>query len=261
MANHRLLPREVGRRMDLYVRCRWPDLPSQADRALRSAVRHTLERFEPDGIIVAGTHISGNPDPSSDLDIHVIHAAPQRQRIQKWFEGVPAEIFVNPPAAIRRYFADEVRRPSTAHMLSTGFVVLDEAPIVQQLALEAREWLARPLELTETQLTAVRYFAADAFDNAQDVRDSDPAAALRILNSAVDDMLDYAFLARGKTLPRAKAYVAELREVDTALAQLAHRYYLAHDVAENFSLAEQIAALTVGETGFFEWESLLEAVK
>ena len=246
--------------MDLYVKCRWPDLPSQPDRALRAAVRFILERFEPDGIIVTGSIIRGNPDPTSDLDIHVIHAKPQRQRIQKRFEGVPAEIFVNPPAAIRRYFADEVRRPSTAHMLTTGFVVLDAAPIVQELVREAREWLDRPLHLTEVQLTAMRYFAADALDNARDVRESDPAAAARILNGAVDGLLDYAFLARGKTLPRAKAYLEELRTVDAALAELAQRYYLAHDGAERFALAEQIAALTVSETGFFEWESPLEMV-
>lgn len=247
--------------MDLYVRCRWPELPTRPDRALRAAVRHILDRFEPDGILVTGSIVRGNPGPTSDLDIHVIHDKPQRQRIQKRFECVPAEIFVNPPASIRRYFIDEVRRPSTAHMLATGFVVLDESPIVQQLVHEAQDWLARPLQLSETQRTAMRYLAVDAFDNARDVRDSDAATALRILNGAVDDMLDYAFLAHGRTLPPAKAYVAHLLEADEKVAQLAQRYYLAHDVDERFALAEQIAALTVGETGFFEWESQLEAVE
>jgi hypothetical protein len=245
---------------DRLVRCRWPDLPRQADHALRAAVPFILERFNPDGIIVTGSIVRGNPGPTSDLDVHVIHRAPERQRIQKWFEGVPVEIFVNPPTTIRGYFADEVRRPSTAHMLATGFTVLDEAPIVQLLVQEAREWLARPLKLTEAQLTVLRYGAADAFDNARDVRDADPCTAVRILNGAVDGMLDYAFFVRGKTMPRAKDYLAELSEVDDAVAQLARRYYLAQDVAERFALAEEIAAQTVTETGFFEWESPLERI-
>ena len=52
---------------------------------------------------------------------------------------------------------EEVRRPSTAHMLATGFVVLDVAPVVQNLRSEAKEWLQRPLELPATQLTLARY--------------------------------------------------------------------------------------------------------
>ncbi len=90
------------------------------------------------GIIVAGTHISGNPDPTSDLDIYVIHAHPQRQRIQKRFKGVPAEIFVNPPAAIRRYFAEEVRRPSTAHMLAQASSCWMTRRLLQNFAAKRR---------------------------------------------------------------------------------------------------------------------------
>lgn len=246
--------------MDQYVKCRWPDLPHRTDRALRVAVRYILEHFEPEGIIVAGTHIRGNPDPSSDLDIYVIHAAAQRQRIQKRFEGVPAEIFVNPPMAIRRYFTEEVRRPSTAHMLATGFVVLDRSPVVEELRQEAAQWLYRPLELPQTQLTLARYLAADAFENARDLQDRNPAGAVRILNSAVDAMLDFAFLSDHKTIPRAKAYLDGLAALDPELGELARQYYLSHDVAEQFALAGCIATRTIGERGFFEWESPLEPV-
>lgn len=247
--------------MDMYERCRWPELPQKTDRALRAAVRYILERFEPVGIIAAGTHISGNPDPSSDLDIYVIHAAAQRQRIQKRFDGVPAEIFVNPPSAVRRYFVEEARRPCTARMLASGFVVLNEAPILQQLRQESAEWLQRPLRLSATQLTLARYLPADALDNAKDVRERNPATAVRILNGVVDNMLDYVFLAQGKTLPRQKDYLDALTDLDAALGELAQRYYLANDVTKRFALAEEIAARTTGESGFFEWESALEPVE
>jgi hypothetical protein len=35
---------------------------------------------------------------------------------------------------------------------------------------------------------------------------------------------------------------------------------VAHDVTERFSLAERMAAHTIGETAFFEWESPAEPV-
>lgn len=246
--------------MELFGRCRWPELAPDTDSALRAAVRFILERFDVHGIIAAGTHVSGNPDPGSDLDIYVIHAHPLRQRIQKRFEGVPAEIFVNPPAAVRRYFTEERRCPLTAHMLASGFVVLDLAPVVQELRSEAEDWLKRPLELTEAQLTEARYLAADAFENARDLMGRDAAGAIRILNAAVGDMLDYALFANQRSVPRAKAYMGELAKRDPELGELARRYFLAHDVAEHFASAEQIAARTIAETGFFEWESPLEPV-
>ena len=77
--------------------CQWPDLPEKYASALRSAVGFIAENLEPIGIIASGTILRGNPDPASDLDIYVIHRAAKRQRIQKFFAGVPAEIFINPP--------------------------------------------------------------------------------------------------------------------------------------------------------------------
>ena len=241
-------------------RCRWPELPPRADRAVRAAVRFVLERFDVEGVIAAGTHISGTPDARSDLDIYVIHAQPHRQRIQKWFEGIPAEIFVNPPSSIRSYFVEEVDRPSTAHMLAGGFVVLERSPVVDDLRREAHAWLQRPLEKSELQLTAARYFAADEFDNARDVRERNPATAARILNGVVDSMLDYAFLVRGRRLPRTKAYLDDLNKMEPHLGELARRYYLAQDLDDRFTVAEQIARRTIEESGFFEWESPLETV-
>ena len=209
--------------MTAYDRCRWPELGPRYDGALRAAVRFILERFSVQGIIAAGSVVAGNPGPSSDLDLYVIHGWPQRQRIQRWFGDVPAEIFVNPPVMIRRYFVEERNRPITAVMLTAGFVILDNAPVVEELRREAAEWLAQPVELPEGELTMQRYLAADAYDNAQDAAASSPAEAARILNGAVGDMLRCAFLALGRRLPREKAFLDELSRVDAELGDLAQR--------------------------------------
>ena len=94
---------------NLLDQCHWPQLSEPYDRALRAAVAFILERFAVDGILVGGSIIRGNPHPGSDFDIMVLHRKNQRQRLQRFFHGVPAEIFVNPPQSIRGYFVEERR--------------------------------------------------------------------------------------------------------------------------------------------------------
>src|SRR5262249_40277600 len=115
--------------------CNFPKLPHKYDRALREAVSFVLEQFKPIGIIAAGTIVRGTPDAASDLDVWVIHLTPMRQRLQKFFHGVPAEIFVNPPWVIRKYFVQDQgeARPISAHMMATGTVVLATDPVVEEL--------------------------------------------------------------------------------------------------------------------------------
>lgn len=239
---------------------RWPELAEPYAGALHEAVALILDRYDVWGIIASGTPITGTPDRASDLDIYVVHARPQRQRVQRRYNGVPVEIFVNPPQAIRRYFVNERDRPSTAHMLATGAVVLDRHPVVAELRAEAHTWLATPPNLTPDQLTLRRYMAADAYENAQDIQGRDPANALVILHDAVHLMLDYAFLAANRPLPRIKARLAALTELNPTLGEVVRAYYLATGPTESFALAAAIALQTIDTSGFFEWESPLEEV-
>ena len=232
-----------------------PTLPTPYGEALREAVDYILARYEVWGLFACGTIVAGKPDANSDLDMFVIHGAPARQRVQKRFHGVATEIFVNPPQTVRRYFADEVTRPSTAHMLVHGRILLDRHPIVEELVAEAHEWLAKPPNLSETQLTMRRYMAADAYENAQDIAARDPANSSLILHQAVRDMIDYRFLAANRPLPRIKRMLAALAELDSTLGDLARGYYDAADQAMRLTLAAEIAARTIQATGFFEWET------
>jgi hypothetical protein len=235
-----------------------PTLPDPYGEALREAVGYIMARYDVWGIFAAGTIVFGTPDLNSDLDMFVIHGKPARQRVQKRFNGVATEIFVNPPQTVRRYFADEVTRPSTAHMLAHGWVLVDRHSIVEELVAEAHEWLATPPDLSETQLTMRRYMAADAFENAQDIAARDPANSSLILHQAVQAMIDYSFLAARRPLPRAKRMLAALAELDPLLGDLARRYYDAAENSTRLALAQEIATRTIQATGFFEWETPLE---
>jgi hypothetical protein len=239
------------------AQCRWPRLAARYAAALRAAAAYVLDRFDPQGIVVSGTIIRGHPDPASDLDVYVIHDAPWRQRVQKFFQGVPAEIFVNPPHQIERYFEEERLdgRPSTAHMLATGFIVLDVHGQAAAFQQRARQVLQEPPTLSADQRLTARYMAALAYEDAADIAAHSPENASLILGAAVADMLRYAFLSANRALPRQKEFLTGLQDLDPDLCRLAYAFYNAASTPERLTLAGQIADRTIGARGFFEWES------
>lgn len=249
---------------ELFAQCRWPDLPAPYAKALREAVSFVLGRC-PDvrGIVVSGTILRGNPAPSSDLDIYVIRREPQRQRVQKFFNGVPAEIFINPEKIVPDYFAYEARdgRPITAHMLDTGFTILDCDGVIASLQDRARQILQTPPAPSAEALTSARYMAAARYEDATDVIRDRPEIARMILGLAVHQMISYHFLAAHRFVPRDKDLLAVLETWDTPLANLARRFYGAVTLEEALAAAEQIVDRTIAARGFFEWESTPETLE
>lgn len=242
--------------------CQWPALTPAYTVALRAVVNYIVARFPVLGIVASGSIIRGNPGLTSDFDMYVIHAEPQRQRLQRRFHGVPAEIFVNPPHKIRGYFAEEHNegRPCTAHMLATGFPVLINDPVVTALQEEARTWLQKAPIISAQKLLWQRYGLVDQMDNAKDLLENDPECASRILHQVVDGLVDYCFRSKGRFLPRLKESIAKLAEIDPELAQLTRTYYQTSDVQIQAQLVDVLASRILGVTEFFEWESALEAV-
>jgi hypothetical protein len=245
-----------------FNQCQFPILAQPYRQTLEESGRFILKRFDAMGIIAAGTIIRGAPDRSSDLDIFVIHSKRERQRIQRFFNGVRAEIFVNPPHCVERYFAEESGdgRPCTAHMLATGFVVLNAHPIVDELRAKSKQILNSAPNLTEAQLTQKRYAIADMYENATDMIGKNPHAAMMLMSDAVHQALQFRFLAANRWLPRYKDLLNELEALDSSLAQLARQFYGETSWQERFRVAEAVMDGTIGVRGFFEWESVIEKV-
>ncbi len=266
---------------DLFAQCQWPALASPYAEALQEAVRFILARFDDTlGIVVSGTILRGNPAPSSDLDIYVIREKPVRQRIQKFFNctsktcGVPTEIFVNPASQVLKYFVEErdAGRPLTAHMLTTGFTILQVSPVVSELQQRARAMLNQPPQLDAERLTTARYMAATRYEDGTDVASAivDASAVLdaetnletanMILGLAVHDMLTYYFLKMGHYVPRDKDLLKALESLDAGVAELARAFFRTQKIGHRLALAGQIADCTIETHGFFEWESTPEEV-
>ncbi|MHC4342732.1 MAG: hypothetical protein ACYSX0_21275 [Planctomycetota bacterium] len=240
--------------------CIWPDLPERFDRALREAVAYVLDRYKVRGIVAAGSILRGAPDASSDLDLYVVQSGPWRQRLQRFFHGVPAEIFVNPEKAIEGYFESEPKsgRPMTAHMIAYGHVVLDRDGVVASLRERARAIVDHRAAPSEEARTYHRYLVALAFEDAMDKAESDPATAGMIMARAVEEMLEYHFFEKGCYLPRRKDLLSEL---PPRLQEDARAFFGAGSVARRLELAARIADATIEARGFFEWESAPDPIR
>ena len=246
---------DTQRIAQLLSECRWPALDDRYTAPLHKAVEYIIVRFDPHTIVASGSIIRGNPDATSDFDLYVIHDPGWRQRVQKYFDGVPAEIFVNPPHQIERYFNEEQDRPMTAHMLATGFVILDRQGTADALQERARQIINRPLAFSADQQVFQRYMLANRFEDATDIAAHSPENADLILGHVVYDMLNFAFIAANRSAPRHKELLAHLETLDPELARLAYEYSRAASTAERLELAGQIADHTIGARGFFEWET------
>jgi len=231
-------------------------LPDPHAEALRCALEFVFSNFRPFAVIVSGSIIRGNPDPSSDFDIVVLHDEPWRQRVQKWFGGVPAEIFVNSGAMVKSYFEQESKagRPVMAHMLATGNVVFSNSPFTEEIMALAKANLERGPQFTEMDLNQQRYLAACLFEDAFETRDRDAVTAALILGRAIDNTIKYWYSARQRFAPRSKEQLDPIRVEAPETAALIDRASVG-PLDVRMSAARTLAEEVIQSTGFFEWDS------
>jgi hypothetical protein len=226
--------------------------------ALDKALTWVRKDFKPIGIIVTGSIIRGNPDLNSDFDIYVIHQATFRQRIQKYFDGIPCEIFVNTFKHIYDYLEQEHQdnRPVTAHMISTGRVIEGADNLeLQKLIQSAKEFLLKSPPLTDIKRINMRYAISTLFEDATDVKDTDTLTSTYFLNKLVSDIIDYTFRNNCIPLPRPKERIIYLEQNYPDIGKLIADYYRTENFYDKYAVAKTLVGRTIGEYGFFEWDS------
>ena len=233
-----------------------PGLASLHREALLEAWAWIAASLEPAGIVAAGSIVRGEGQHGSDLDLVVLWRRAGRQRLQRRFAGVPAEIFANSNAWLRHSIRVESARgrPVMAHMLATGVVLRDEDGAMAHLVAEAAQVLRAGPALPDDERVRLRYLAACAVEDALDLLPAADSDAVLVLRRAVDAMLDYAFLSRDRHLPPPKRRLAELRAVDTEAA-VALAAALDADPRSQSAVLSAAAQRILGADGFFPWES------
>jgi hypothetical protein len=238
----------------------FPRLDPPFAHALEECADYLFDTYEIIAIVACGTVVRGTGDKGSDLDMSVLHGGSFRERVQRFFGGAPFEIFVNPPGKIKQYFSEETaaRRPITAHMLGTGFIMYDPQGIAKELAREAHELLLKPPPVDGERAQRDSYFAATLFEDAEDLVERDPAGARLLLGSAVYELVRVRLSQGPAWIPRHKDFFERLIEVDPNAARLATEALETTDLGQRFAAAKELCKLVTGATGFFEWTSSRE---
>jgi hypothetical protein len=228
-------------------------------QALEQALAWIITHFEPVSIVASGSIVRGNPHATSDFDLYVMHEKVFRQRVQKRFNGVPCEIFVNNPAQVRAYFASELRqnRPVTAHLLATGQVVYghDNAQLLA-LVEEARHYATLANPLTQEQATFRKYGLATLLEDATDTLVTDEATSHYLLDQVMAQLVEFVFAAQPRPLPRSKDRLQVLDEVDATVGRGVRQYYQLAGAAQKIEVAKALVLHVAGATEFFEWSSV-----
>jgi hypothetical protein len=239
-----------------------PGLESPYQEALAQCAKAALEKFDVVAVLASGTIIRGTPDARSDLDLHILHRGAFRQRRQEFHNGVPCEIFVNPPSRIQSYFDEERedRRPMTAHMFATGTLIYDPEGVGAELQVKAKLSLLDPALPNPKELEMQRYGAATMFEDALDIADKNPNAAALILASAVWSLAQCRVAAEPGWLPRPKDLFNRLQEIDPIAANLALAASNEANFKDRIEAGRRLAMSVTGFEGFFEWASEPEKV-
>ncbi len=240
-----------------------PQLSDPYASALRACLEDLFARYDVVGVIATGTVVRGGGDRRSDLDIHVFHSGAFRERLQLFFNGVPCEIFVNPPHRVPGYFKEDVqaRRPISPHMIATGVVVYDPDGEAAKLGEQAKQILANPPATPgDFASTLARYSAATEFEDVDDLADRDPKAAAVLLGAVVRKLAECRVALEPGWLPRAKDLMTRLREIDPESANLAVAATADVPFRDRLEAARQLCLRVTGSDGFFEWASPREDV-
>lgn len=233
-----------------------PALSLRHRTALLAAWDWIDSALEPQGVLVTGSIVRGEGHAGSDLDLVVLWPRAGRQRMQRWFAGVPAEIFANSAAWLAHSITGEARigRPVMAHMLATGVVLRDDDGSFARIVVDAVQLLRAGLQMPAQELKRRRYLAACAVEDALDLP-GDGGDARLLVHRAVGAMLEYVLFARGQFLPRVKVRLAALRELDSGAADALLAVLDAADPIERALRLREAGERVLGASGFFAWDS------
>jgi len=225
---------------------------------INQALAWIRANYSAQAVFVCGSIVRGTANANSDFDIYVLHNDNYRQRVQKFFNGVPCEIFINSIAHTHTSFETELKnnRPCTAHMLATGMLYFDDKSLDTTTLVEtAKKYVQLSAGLTTMQKTMAQYSIALAFEDATDVLETDGATAAMLLHKTVTEVIAYMYALHKLPLPGVKHRIANIEQIDTAIAEMVTGFYTTSNLHQQHKLVGDVLNKLGIPTGFFEWQS------
>ncbi len=214
-------------------------------------------------IIVSGSVVRNEGSKNSDLDIYVIHNDNFRQRITKYFNGVPCDLFINNIVHINNYFIKEHinNRPVTADMIATGNVVYGSdnqyvIDVIERAKIEAKS----ALTLSSEEVKIKKYELLTILEDVEDVIENDLGLANYILQNLMLKTIDFTFLRLNTPIPRAKNRLKVLIAKDAKLGQKIRNFYTHQNVTGQYEICKELinVLLESEKDSTIEWETKKE---
>lgn len=233
-------------------------------QALEKAIEWIKSYFNPIGIIVSGSIIRGNPNDKSDFDIYIIHEEGFRQRIQKYFDGVACELFINTPNQVCAYFEQDYHsnRPVTAHMIASGvFYFGENHSECKKIVETAKSYLSKKPIVSDKRLIFDKYSIALSFEDAIDMKNIDSVTASYFLHKSMYDLINFLYYKNQIQLPRAKERISTIKLLFPEIYIHVINFYTSNQIDQKIEIMQFLMNTYLGEIGFFEWESEKEYLK
>lgn len=193
------------------------------------------------GALIAGSYVTGKPNPRSDLDLYIVTKAGTRwrERGNKRVDGFLIEYFVNPPEQIRKYFADNHASHSAMSLTpyTTGRILFDCDGSLAQLRREAQRWLRkswRRSSRVERSLDAYRLW--DALDNFEDALERGAPDVAYLYHHALQRLFELYTKSLGQIVPGVAKTHALLTDAE-ARRKYKHPAHSDARFAKQFTLA------------------------
>ncbi|GAA5512246.1 hypothetical protein Dcar01_00960 [Deinococcus carri] len=225
-------------------------MPDAAQNRLEAALPAALARVVATpgvyAVLWCGSAARGEADVHSDLDFHALVKGDHRWRSSLMVEGVPVEVFHNPPRKVRAMFAEPDH--ASVAMFAQGRVLVDH-PDLAALVEEARTLLAAgptPRPLTPFQ----RHMLLDEVVEARSTQ-ADPMHAFHVVNAAAR-LVRALYATRGWWEVKPRHWLTDLTEKDLQVAHHLHTALNAPRPAERQTALEALALCVLESLNYGE---------
>ena len=175
------------------------------------------------GVLLAGSYAYGEPMATSDLDLYVVVDEPWRQRRNLVVEGVPVELFINPPHKLSN---EIVEAGSTTDMFARGRSVYDPRGVVAGMQAEARSVAEQPRAIPYgDDLERLRYMVTDTTRDAYDLLAAGDDGFELAMFDAMRWVLEAYYGLTGRRMPKLKYVVRDLSGREPGLADAVQRIF------------------------------------